>query len=448
MAVVVPREPYQFDPAFERAVATLCARSPRFWARVGHALDPECVAAPEAKLVLQACALIQHRVGHGPSSTVLVLQRLRAQVAEGRITQAQVDAVGAYFDAAEDFGLPPDEEVAAELVPLIRRRLHSQAILTAHDEYARRGDFKVVADTIARAERLGEAELSAGTLLGAGAEEVVAQMTQLVRLPTGVLELDLQMRDGLHRTGLGVVLGGSGDGKSMYLINQAAVGSVAERLFVGVATLELPKPVQVARLMANMTGVPTNLILENPDERRRAWGRYEVMRPSIGGIVVEEFSPHATTVLDVRDWCDRSADTYGRKFDLLVVDYGDKLYEPRVKSDNEYVAMRYVYEGLRRDIAVARDMWVWTGAQASRPGKDQAKRLELHHVSDSMHKVRVADLVLTLNARDDGAQILYFVAKNRLGRARFQVGPVPTDFERARMVVSASEWADWASMGL
>ena len=112
-------------------------------------------------------------------------------------------------------------------------------------------------------------------------------------------------------------------------------------------------------------------------------------------------------------------------------------------GDNEYLAMRYVYEGLRRDIAVARGMWVWTASQASRPSKDSNKRLDLHHVADSMHKVRVADQIITLNPKDDGQQMEFFIAKNRMGKARFSVGPIVTDFEKARIVPRAREFQQW-----
>lgn len=444
---VVGKDPYGFDLEFEKAVVTLCASRSRFWARIGYALDPDCMGIPESKLVLQTCALINREVGHGPSSTMILLQRLRRLMNDGKVTVAQIQAVSQIFDDAEDhpYGLPSEDDVVAELAPLLKRRMHSAAVMLSHDEYAKRGDFTKVIDTIQRAERLGKQESSIGTIVGPAAFSEIDAMSSLVRLPSGVLDLDLQMADGLHRGGLGVALGGSGDGKSMWLTHQAAEG-VRSKLFVGKASLELPKPVQLARLFANLTGIPTNQILENPNDRKEAQRRMAVMAPHVGACVVEEFPPHATTVADIIDWCDRCADMYGRPFDLLSIDYGDKLYHPMKGGDNEYIAMRYVYEGMRRDIAVAKNMWVWTAAQGARPSKDQGKRLELHHVSDSMHKVRVADLVITLNARDDGAQLLYFVAKNRLGKSRFQVGPIPTDFERARVVPASSEWADWSQV--
>jgi hypothetical protein len=49
-----------------------------------------------------------------------------------------------------------------------------------------------------------------------------------------------------------------------------------------------------------------------------------------------------------------------------------------------------------------------------------------------MNKVRVADLVLTLNVHDDGASLEYYVAKNRLGVSRQSIGPLPQDWKHGR----------------
>lgn len=259
------------------------------------------------------------------------------------------------------------------------------------------------------------------------------------RLPTGVIELDIHL-GGLPLGEMGVWIGDSGGGKSIALAHQAAEAVRGQHL-VGFITLELPRAVQLARLFANITGVPVNQILANVQDRAEAKRRMELTESMLGICEVAEMPPYATTTRDVAEWVDQREQEHGIKMQALIVDYADKLYEPRVR-DNDYVAMRHVYEGLRRDIAVARQMWVWTASQATRPSKDSQKKLDLHHIADSMHKVRVADMVITLNPREDG-QMEFFVAKNRMGKSRFNVGPIITDFERARLVPQARELMQW-----
>lgn len=436
------KEPYNLDPGFERMVLTLSACSPRFYGRLGYALDAECCELPEAKLILDAVRQIARELGHGPESVLLVLQRLRRRMTEGKVTLEQVQAVAGLFDLAEDDGLQDENDVVTELTPVIRRRMEHDALITGLDNFAGRRGFENVVDLFARAKRLGQVNTSAGTRLDiAGFEEIERNKT-LTRLPSGVLELDLQLDDGLPRGAIGVAIGDTGGGKSMYLVHQACE-ALRRRVHTVYATLELPKPVQLARLYANLTGIPINQILESPADMREARRRMEVMVPNIGACMVEEFTPHATTVADIKDWVARCEDTLGEKVGCVIVDYADKMHDPKVKGDNDYVAMRNVYEGLRRDIAVASQVWVWTASQASRPSKESAKRIDIQNVADSMHKVRTSDLVLTLNFREDGEQMMFFVAKNRHGKGRFQVGPVPTDFARARIVPLASEGGPW-----
>lgn len=421
----------------------MCAGTPRFWARVGAAIDPDCVEAEPAKLIVQVCRLVARDLGHGPPSVLLVVQRLARLRSEGKITSEQLAAVSDYLDAAQDEGLPPEDAAVAELAPVLRRRMQQSALMKATDEFARQGGMREVREMLDKAERIGSSAVLGGTRVSQAGFAEIDALAGMVRMPTGILELDLLMQDGMARGQLGVVLGDSGGGKSQFLVSQVAE-AMRRGLFVGLLTLELPKPMQLARVYANLTGIPTNLVLENVQDRAEARRRIGLMEADLGVCVIEDMPPHATTVQDVLAWVEHQEQEIGVRMDCLVVDYADKLHWPGNKSDNEYLAMRYVYEGLRRDIAVGRNMWVWTASQASRPTKESGKRLDLHHAADSMHKVRVADVIITLNPQEDGAQMVYWVAKNRTGRSRFQVGPIPTDWERARSSPVTREWADWS----
>ena len=76
--------------------------------------------------------------------------------------------------------------------------------------------------------------------------------------------------------------------------------------------------------------------------------------------------------------------------------------------------------------------WVSTASQAKRSaGKDKKRVIGLDDVADSINKVRVADLVITINGQDE---LEYAVEKNRYGRAGVRVGPLPHDFACGAMV--------------
>ncbi len=57
--------------------------------------------------------------------------------------------------------------------------------------------------------------------------------------------------------------------------------------------------------------------------------------------------------------------------------------------------------------------------------------LDVDDCADSMNKVRVADLVVSINTREESVEL--FNAKNRHGHARQKIGPLPTAYEMGRL---------------
>ena len=444
----IPKEPYNLEPFFEQAVLTLAASHPRFWRKIGVHLDPECLGnVPLAKCVLGAVRLIAKDLGHGPGDPLILLQRLRRQSDEGQVTIEQIQAVSTMIDTVED-GLPnglsglDEDEVISELAPVLQRRLQSQAVLAAHDEFARHGDFASVQALVDQAGRIGRKDVVSGSRFGVQSLSVIDSVRNLQRLSTTIMELDLQIDGGPPRGTLSLVIGDYNAGKSMWLTCQAAE-CMRRGLFVGVATLELSEAYQYARLAAHLTGVPVNDILQTPVGLEEARRRLSLAEAHLGVCRIGEFNPGACGWRELLQWVEEMEREEGIPMDALVIDYADKLSDPQVKDNNTYVLYRHVYEGLRHRIAQPRNMWVWTASQATRPDKDRdkGKRVEGKNVEGSMHKMRVPTLVVTLTPAEEG--ILYFVDKNTFGKAKCQAGPFAHDFERSRMVPVEREFLDW-----
>jgi hypothetical protein len=428
------RSRYDFDPRFEACVLFYCASDEKFWRKVGRELEPDCLELPEAKPILEARRqLAKEEV---PSSCLGVVQRCRAQVTAGKLDAAVPSAVDDVFERVLELSPapPPATAVLGELLPLLKRRLQSKAIQQGHAEWAARGTFGAVRETLARAERLGRGEEQPGVRVGAQGFSAISEVGALERLPTGVFELDQKVQ-GLWRGALGLWVARSGGGKSMALVQQAATSIMQMRRFTGFITLELPQSLQLARLYAHMTGVPVNLILDNEAQRAEAQRRIAVIEQQIGLCEVAEFPMHGTSPVDVEAWIEAKEQEHGMKMECLVIDYADLLYTQMPgKEVSDYLMMRYVYAQLQA-IAKKRNMWIWTASQASRGSKADAKPnayLGLENVADSMNKARIADLVLTLNMREE-QQIEIYVAKHRLGRADYAIGPLQTEFELARL---------------
>lgn len=433
MALINKPKPYLFDPSFEKQLVAIACSKPRFYGRVGGQIDPELLKLEPSKLAMRAAKQIADDVGHGPSSTVLVIQRLRRWMADGKVTLEAIKKVAELFDDAEDAGLADEESMVKEIAPLLADRLRDQAVKESIASYGKKGDLSKVIELENKAARIGQVDTSIGTILGPDSFSEVVALKDLQRLPTGIMELDSVLDGGLQVGGLGVAVGGSGDGKSMYLSHVAGV-SVWDGLFVGYATLELPRPIVLARIKANMTGVPINAMLAG--DVRDAKKLLKRRAGKLGRLIVQDFTPYVTTVEDIKEWVDQCEQQSKRKLDLLIVDYGDKVGVKKTKGDrdsSEYTSGRVVYEGLRI-YANDRKTFCWTASQASRQ-KDRKRRLDLNDVADSMHKIRVADLVITLNLKEEGEEqtLTVYVAKHRTGKSRCEVGPLPTEYECGRV---------------
>jgi DnaB-like helicase C terminal domain len=419
--------PYRLDPGFEKAVVFMCATRPRFWGRIGYALEPECLGAPEAKLIVETIRPMAKESGSGPDRALLVLQRLRRRMDDGRVTQEQIVAAGDYLDAAEDAGVPREDDVVNELAPVLKRRLKTEAVRVAMEDYAKDSNFQRTTKILAEANRLGDADTSVGIKLGVGSFDAIESVKHMERLPLGIVELDWGLDGGLRRGGLGIVMAASGGGKSMTLSHIGA-RSVAHRLFAAYATLEVSIPDVLARIKANLCDVPINAILDNPETVRA-----QLAAMQLGPFYVQEFTPQVTTFETIEAWVEELEQVEGRSVDVLITDYGDKLAAPKSAgkdAENGYSSGRIVFERMRV-WAHDRKKFHWTAVQATR-GKDKRKRLDLDDTADSMHKIRVADLVVTINPEDDDL-IKWFVAKHRHGKSKFDVGPLPSDLSVGRV---------------
>ena len=419
---------YDFAPDFTRALVRLACGNGEVYARVGALLQPKCLGSAEATLAVQAAQAVAEDTGVGPGSTHVVVQRLVRWRSEGRVTPEQISAVIDYFDAADDAGLPPQDSVISETAAVIRRREEQKLVQKAMETYAKRGDFKAVAKAAEQVSRIGSTSHSLGTLAGEDDFDAFAALGARPRLQTGCQELDYRINGGLPH-GLTLFLGREKSGKSMVLAAIAAEAYYRGQHVV-LATLELSETLQKARIMANLTNVPIDDLLAGRSGTAR--NRYAKMKDHLGTLRIQYFSPD-TPANDLLGWVEKCGENAGRPVDLLVVDYIDLLGAGGKSDEGDYKAQKMVNNKIR-DHANAKGYVAISASQARRDSSKGVGKLDNSDVADSMHKIRIPDLVIAMRMEpDDKTNVDYYVTAARTGGDRVGTGPLPVDRTTARM---------------
>ena len=439
------RDPYNFAPGFERAVVFLSCTSATFYGSAGREVDPEQLSSETNTLLMQAVRAIAEELGTSPGNATVVIQRLARWRHEGKVTHEQVIAASDLLDEVELVGVPDAAAVTNELVPVLRNRIERAALHEGIAAQARGDGLSVFVDAAQRAASLGKVDRSLGIELGSDAAfDEIERARLLDRLPLGIVELDAQLDGGPPRGTLTVLLAPQKSGKSMFL-GHVAASAMRRGQFVAYATLEVDRAEMTARIKANITGVPINTLVREGDTAE-ARAVFTDLRDALGPCRVQRFQARHTSVSDLRRWVGDLERVHGRRLDVLVIDYLDKLRAPpskRAPHAKLYDMMSEVYEEARC-WAEETGLWIVSATQSKgRPGNGRAANvpakvddntvLDMGDEADSVEKSRIADLFITMNPRDNGNQVLFFVAGNRRGPQRVSAGPVPVDFKVGRI---------------
>lgn len=425
--------PYELDPGFERALAYYFVTDGDVYARLAEYLDPKLMPTKEAQLACRAALDVGTARGMPPKSETLVLQQLVAQRNAGKVTQEQINDVADYLTEAVSSSLPKPEMVAQSMAELLSRHLIFSEVGSLSGTLAARKDPRKTLRQIERLVELTEQNASASVeATEDGFDEIVAA-GMAAKLPTGCAELDDLLGGGMP-IGCTMLVGPAKAGKSMVLSSLAAEGYY-RGLNVLYATLELSSEFQLARVYANLFNVPTdeleagrNTVARQRFRALREMHNDQGLKPNCS---IRWFDP-GTPVKSLLEWVDSTVEKSGRKVDLLLVDYVDLVGGAGGKSDeSDYQSQKVVVTALRSH-AVKHGYVVATASQAKR-GINTLK-LDVDDAADSQHKVRVADVVISLRMEQDRKDYVdYFISAGRKGQDRKGTGELPVDRSYARM---------------
>jgi len=278
-----------------------------------------------------------------------------------------------------------------------------------------------IIDKISKIPSIGNSYLDLGTNYFRTIQERVNARASGVddkrTIQVGIHKLDMMIGGGLKDGQLGIWLGGTGRGKSIALCH---CGKIAVELGYNVAhyTLELDERDVADRYDATLTQTNIN---ELAIQTRRVSTRGRYLEAKHQDRLRIKHYPTGTASINTIKQNLRQLESSGWVPDLIIVDYGD-LLKPLTNYNDEYADLGAIFKDLR---GMAGDMKlpIWTATQSNRIGIT-ADVIDLQHMSDSLKKAFIADVIIALCATQpeiNAGIVGFYGAKNRNGRDKFTV---------------------------
>ena len=218
-------------------------------------------------------------------------------------------------------GNPDDDDdkiVSGEIVEFAKKRALSQAIMRESDKISK-GNYNEVGSDIEKAMRIGSDVFDVGTIYKDDFRGILNRINNNYDnfITTGIDSLDAAMGGGIQPRQFGMVIGPTGRGKSIFLMNLAASAMYHDKNVI-YYTLEMPEDDIAKRISSNFT----NMVYSIDTEKHKGMiDKLEAKLKKVqGNLVIKEFEMENTTVEDLKAHCEMVEFNTGKKIDLILVD--------------------------------------------------------------------------------------------------------------------------------
>lgn len=345
-----------------------------------------------------------------------------------QIRADQIEKYVEYFDLLKVKPLPVEEEhISEELGKFIKRQAVKRAITDAWS-LAKNEQWDDIVDLVTEAVTKGAQSLESGYFYFEKTQDRLAtrvSATTEERLSTGIPGLDQILYGGLKPKQLGLVAGGTGRGKSIFLEWLAQVAILLGKKVV-YYTLELPEDEVANRFDALFSQIKIN---ELKTYNNDVFSKLVPMASKFGGsLVIKEYPADTATIHTLKAHL-RQLSSLGFVPDLIIVDYLD-LLKPHRTYNSQYEEIDAITKALHGFAKESRTR-IWTATQLNRSGLTMETPDE-SSVAGAISKLFTADVAMFLaatNAEREDQEIRIIVAKNRNGPAPRTV-KIDTDFAR------------------
>lgn len=331
------------------------------------------------------------------------------------IKQEEVSKFIELFDIVTARVLPSEEGYITDQIGTFIRTQSVKNALRESVTLAKEGEWDEIVGMMQDAVAAGVTMEDKGyDYLGEVEERVEERATHRAhrKIPTGIPDLDALSYGGIKNGQMGMIVGGTGRGKSIFLQWLARTALLLNKKVV-YFTFELGK-LDIADRMDSMFSKvkPQELndyqqqVIEEITKLQKTYGK---------SLIIQHYPADTATIHTLKDFCRRLSQA-GIAPDLIIIDYLD-LMKPHRTYSSEHAEIDAITKGIV-GFAAEFDTSVWTATQMNRSGMVSETPDEAG-MAGFIGKQYHADMVLwmaqTREEKEDELMRLW-VSKNRNGR--------------------------------
>lgn len=428
---------FEFDAEFQTCVAALICRDPEFHTRTDGLIKPDYFNDElEAGIAATYIEYFQ-KYKTVPRTKAAVSEVIKDAIAKRRFRKEVIPDLPAKLKELGGTEVDDREFVIDKIGEFAQHQAYRSAVLDSV-ELLEKGKFDDIVQLFKKANEVGASEaLNAYDYFERTYERksvrdaVRAGLVAKTGIPTGMPLLDeILFHGGWGRKELSLYMGPPKSGKTMALVDSALAASFAgfNVLYV---TLEVAAQIIADRSDANISQFGMAQLNINADEVAR---RVSAAHAKAGKLVIHEYPTGTFQPKGLARLLSRYK-AKGETFDLIVVDYLD-LMAPDFRSQSPIENSKAIYAGVRA-IAMQENAAILSATQTNRAGlKEAVQRME--SVSDDINKIRIADIVISINATEEEkaakeARLFFVASRNQEDGVSIRI---KQDLQRAKFVAS------------
>jgi replicative DNA helicase len=406
----------EFNDDFKNKVLALQLRDNNFCQRTDGLVQPSFFDSEIDRYIMSITTNHYTKYSTVPSP-VAVSQTFKEDQSKGIVRKELVSSISSKLKELYKAEVSDREFVVEKIADFARTTATEKAVLQAADILDSGGDITSIMGVIQKALDVGSTDLATAI----DYKETIEKRTEIRKarlkgeisynsVTTGWKDFDnILYRRGWGKGELTMYMAPSKGGKSVALVDHA-LRAVEKGFNVLLISLEVSTEIQVDRMDSNISGVKMgelSTFIDKVSERVTKW------RTRASNLKCHEYPSGTYKVSDLRRLIKKYQAT-GLTFDLVVVDYADIMLSES-RSHETIDKSKQVLIDLR-GLAQTENLAILTATQTNRAGaavKGDDVISDIH-VAEDFNKIRIADLVISINCndieRDSGEARLYFAA--------------------------------------